>query len=143
MNWGAWTLPSKMDKKLSKREIEIVDVIRLGMSNKMIGKLLKISPTTVKTHIENICRKLNVNNRTQIALKGPESNMKPFAYFDRNTGALRFETLRDMRNARLGEQREIPLFTNEEVDGMAREIRRLERALDKERSKALNGAELQ
>jgi hypothetical protein len=52
--------------------------------------------------------------------------MKPFAFFDRNTGALRFETLRELRNARLGEPREIPLFTGEEVVRLAGEVKRLE-----------------
>lgn len=41
--------------------------------------------------------------------------MKPFAYFNRDTSALRFETARDLRNARLGEQREIPLYTTDMV----------------------------
>lgn len=132
-----------MGNKLTAREIEVVNGVKLGMSNKMIGKLMGIAPTTIKTHLENICRKLEVGNRTQIALKGPDSKMKPFAYYSRENGLLRFETLRDLRNSRIGEQREIPLFTMEDIDGMAREIRRLERELIKEKQRPLDGTESQ
>jgi hypothetical protein len=55
-----------------------------------------------------------------------ETIVKPFAYFDRNTGTLRFETLRDLRKARIGEPREIPIYTSEQVDSLKAEIVRLE-----------------
>ena len=107
----------------------MVNGVKQGLSNKEIGKTLDISPTTVKTHLENICRKLGVVNRTQIAQQGPDSKMKPFAYFDRNTTSLRFETVRDMRNSRVGEPREVPLFTYQDLEALQREIIRLEKQL--------------
>ena len=105
----------------------MVNGVKQGLSNKEIGKVLGVAPTTVKTHLENICRKLGVSNRTQIAQQGPDSKMKPFAYFNRDTSALRFETVRNLRNARIGEPREIPLFTYQDVEVLQQEIRRLEK----------------
>lgn len=49
---------------LSAREIEILDYISRGNSNKEIAKSLSISDQTVKNHITSILKKLNVNDRT-------------------------------------------------------------------------------
>lgn len=50
---------------LSPREIEILDWIAKGNSNKQIARELKISDQTVKNHITSILRKLAVNDRTE------------------------------------------------------------------------------
>lgn len=47
---------------LTKREIEIVSLIALGLTNVEIGKKLFISDRTVDTHRTNLMRKLDVNN---------------------------------------------------------------------------------
>lgn len=49
---------------LSSREVEILDYIARGNSNKEIAKTLKISDQTVKNHITSILKKLAVNDRT-------------------------------------------------------------------------------
>lgn len=49
---------------LSYREIEILEYIARGNSNKEIAKTLKISDQTVKNHITSILKKLGVNDRT-------------------------------------------------------------------------------
>lgn len=49
---------------LSGREVEILEHIAKGNSNKEIAKLLDISDQTVKNHITSILRKLDVNDRT-------------------------------------------------------------------------------
>lgn len=49
---------------LSAREVEILDYISRGNSNKEIAKSLKISDQTVKNHITSILKKLSVNDRT-------------------------------------------------------------------------------
>lgn len=49
---------------LSSREVEILDYIARGNSNKEIAKSLKISDQTVKNHITSILKKLKVNDRT-------------------------------------------------------------------------------
>lgn len=50
---------------LSNREIEVLDLIAHGNSNKEIARNLGISDQTVKNHITSILRKLAVNDRTQ------------------------------------------------------------------------------
>src|SRR6185437_1592339 len=47
--------------KLSPREIEILDLVARGNSNKIIGRKLSISDQTVKNHVSAILRKLEVN----------------------------------------------------------------------------------
>lgn len=53
---------------LSAREVEILDYIARGHSNKAIAKELSISDQTVKNHITSVLRKLAVNDRTQAVI---------------------------------------------------------------------------
>lgn len=53
---------------LTVREKEILLEISKGTNNKKIAEKLFITENTVKKHISNIFHKLNVNNRTEIAL---------------------------------------------------------------------------
>jgi LuxR family maltose regulon positive regulatory protein len=55
--------PSKPDAKLTSREIDIIELLSLRLSNKEIAEKLFISPETVKRHTINIYKKLCVNNR--------------------------------------------------------------------------------
>ena len=50
---------------LSPREIEVLELVAAGRTNKEIGAKLAISNQTVKNHISSILRKLAVNDRTQ------------------------------------------------------------------------------
>lgn len=50
---------------LSKREIQVLHWVKNGKTNLEIGLILGISPPTVKNHLQNVMRKLNVNNRAQ------------------------------------------------------------------------------
>jgi len=50
---------------LSPREVEILDNIAQGMTNKQVAYSLSISEQTVKNHMSSILRKLSVNDRTQ------------------------------------------------------------------------------
>ena len=50
---------------LSPREVEILDNIAQGMTNKQVAYALTISEQTVKNHMSSILRKLSVNDRTQ------------------------------------------------------------------------------
>lgn len=52
------------EENLSSREIEVLDLVARGASNKEIGKHLHISTATVKTHLIHIYGKLGVDGRT-------------------------------------------------------------------------------
>lgn len=54
---------------LSKREAEIIDLISKGYGNNEIANTLFLSINTVKSHLNNIFNKLNVNNRTAVIHK--------------------------------------------------------------------------
>ncbi len=53
--------------ELTAREMEVLELIVKGQSNKEIGATLKISEATVKSHVNNILSKLGVTDRTQAA----------------------------------------------------------------------------
>lgn len=55
---------SPADETLSNREIEVLQLVARGRSNREIGKALHISTATVKTHLVRIFDKLDVNDRT-------------------------------------------------------------------------------
>jgi NarL family two-component system response regulator YdfI len=50
---------------LSERELEVLDLLAEGLSNKLIGHRLSISEHTVKTHVASIFAKLGVSSRTE------------------------------------------------------------------------------
>jgi len=60
--------PEDLFVPLSPREMEILQLIARGYSNKEIAHELGISRQTVKNHMTSILRKLSVNDRTQAAL---------------------------------------------------------------------------
>jgi DNA-binding NarL/FixJ family response regulator len=51
---------------LTRREQQLVETIRLGLSNKEIGSRLNLSEQTVKNHIHRILRKVGANDRLEI-----------------------------------------------------------------------------
>lgn len=53
---------------LSEREIEVLNLVAQGMSNRLIARNLFISEKTVKNHLYSIFRKIGVNDRTKAAL---------------------------------------------------------------------------
>ena len=57
----------KIDE-LTKRELEVLIEVANGKLNKEIANELKISERTVKNHISNIFKKIDVNDRTQAAV---------------------------------------------------------------------------
>lgn len=64
------------ENALTEREIEVLDLIAEGMLNKQIAKKLYISEKTVKNHVSNIFKKLNVSDRTQAAIYALKHNIK-------------------------------------------------------------------
>jgi DNA-binding NarL/FixJ family response regulator len=67
---------SDEENNLTAREIEVLQLIAEGMINKEIGKVLYISDKTVKNHVSNIFKKLNVSDRTQAAIYAFKHNIK-------------------------------------------------------------------
>jgi ATP/maltotriose-dependent transcriptional regulator MalT len=53
---------------LSRREKEVYDLLRQGLTNREIAGALFISESTAKVHVRNVLRKLNVRSRTEAAL---------------------------------------------------------------------------
>ena len=62
-------------ESLTKRELEILIQLAGGMFNKEIANNLNISERTVKNHISNIFRKINVSDRTQAAVFAIKNNI--------------------------------------------------------------------
>ncbi|HKY79796.1 MAG TPA: response regulator transcription factor [Anaerolineales bacterium] len=65
---GAYSDPGSPNGSLSRREMEVLECVTRGLSNKEIAKVLDISHQTVKNHVTAILRKLNVEDRTQAAV---------------------------------------------------------------------------
>ncbi len=61
---------------LSKREYEVLTLIAEGLNNKEIASRLYISEKTVKNHVSNIFRKINVADRIQAAIFSFKNNIK-------------------------------------------------------------------
>lgn len=62
-------MPTKVVRPITGRESEVLKWVQLGKTNWEIASILSISPLTVKNHIQNILRKLDVQNRSQAAMK--------------------------------------------------------------------------
>jgi DNA-binding NarL/FixJ family response regulator len=60
---------------LSERELEVLELMAKGLSNKEIGRALWIGETTVKTHVSHILRKLGQSDRTQAVLAALKSGI--------------------------------------------------------------------
>ena len=56
------------EEGLTKREMEVLKLIAEGLYNKEIADRLTISEKTVKNHVSNIFRKIDVSDRTQAAV---------------------------------------------------------------------------
>ncbi|MCI8860824.1 MAG: response regulator transcription factor [Lachnospiraceae bacterium] len=60
---------------LTRRELEVLKLLSVGLYNKEIGEKLEISERTVKNHISSIFRKINVTDRTQAAVFSIKNNL--------------------------------------------------------------------
>jgi DNA-binding NarL/FixJ family response regulator len=61
--------------RLSERELEVLRHVAEGMTNQEIAEQLVLSPTTVKTHVQNILQKLGASDRTQAAVMAVRSGL--------------------------------------------------------------------
>ena len=56
--------PDAVNPALSQREVEVLDLVAQGLTNQEIAARLTVALSTVKTHLNNICSKLDAPNRT-------------------------------------------------------------------------------
>lgn len=63
------------DSGLTPRESQVLSHVALGLSNDEIARSLTISVETVKEHVQNLLRKLAVNDRTQAAVWAVQSGV--------------------------------------------------------------------
>ena len=54
---------------LTLREVDVLELIVSGLSNKIIARELDLSLATVKTHIQHIFHKMSVNSRTALSAR--------------------------------------------------------------------------
>ena len=77
------TVNSKLSE-LTKREIEVLKLISEGLFNKEIAYNLEISERTVKNHVSNIFKKINVSDRTQAAVFAIKNGFSKYSLTTRN-----------------------------------------------------------
>jgi DNA-binding NarL/FixJ family response regulator len=63
--------------KLTSRENHVLELLMQGMANKIIAYRLGMSQSTVKVHVHNIIKKLNVRNRTEAAVTARNMRTTP------------------------------------------------------------------
>ena len=63
------------DSGLTPRESQVLSHVAFGLSNDEIGRSLEIGVETVKEHVQNMLRKLAVNDRTQAAVWAVKSGV--------------------------------------------------------------------
>lgn len=64
-NIGGWQGVAQTDM-LTARELDVVRLIAKGFTNRLIGEQIAISESTVKFHLRNVMRKLDVSHRTEV-----------------------------------------------------------------------------
>jgi LuxR family maltose regulon positive regulatory protein len=72
---GAASPIAGLPEPLSERELEVLALIAAGKSNRRIATELFIGVGTVKTHLNNIYRKLNARSRTQAVARARELDL--------------------------------------------------------------------
>ncbi len=68
-------MDSEKIEKLTKRELEVLKLLAVGMYNKGVAYELHISERTVKNHVSSIFKKIDVSDRTQAAVFAIRNNL--------------------------------------------------------------------
>jgi ATP/maltotriose-dependent transcriptional regulator MalT len=69
------TTPVRLEEPLSERELEVLSLVASGRTNAEIAKDLFVALGTVKSHVNNIYRKLGAANRAEAAARARELNL--------------------------------------------------------------------
>lgn len=76
-DWNPPRVVTGKSSGLSNREIEIVQWLLRGESNKVIARHLNITEATIKVHVKSVLRKIKVGNRTQAAIWAHAQGFQP------------------------------------------------------------------
>jgi DNA-binding NarL/FixJ family response regulator len=74
---GRHSGPSTLEFNITPRQGQVLEQLRLGMSNKEIARNLNIAEGTVKLHVTSLLHSFNVNNRTQVVIEAQKAKI-PF-----------------------------------------------------------------
>ena len=69
------TAVPEIAKTLTERELQVLDGLCRGLSNKEIAREVDLQEVTVKLHVKTTCRKLGAKNRTQAAITAKEAGL--------------------------------------------------------------------
>ena len=67
--------PNPLAEKLSRRELQVLEGLSQGKSNKEIARDLDLQEPTIKLHVKTLYRKIGAGNRTQAALLAKEEGL--------------------------------------------------------------------
>ena len=67
--------PNPLAEKLSRRELQVLEGLSRGKSNKEIARDLDLQEPTIKLHVKTLYRKIGAGNRTQAALIAKEEGL--------------------------------------------------------------------
>ena len=67
--------PNPLAQKLSRRELQVLEGLSKGKSNKEIARDLDLQEPTIKLHVKTLYRKIGAANRTQAALIAKEESL--------------------------------------------------------------------
>lgn len=67
--------PNPLAEKLSRRELQVLEGLSQGKSNKEIARDLDLQEPTIKLHVKTLYRKIGAANRTQAALIAKEQGL--------------------------------------------------------------------
>jgi DNA-binding CsgD family transcriptional regulator len=86
---------------LTERQLEVLVLLCEGLQNKQIARRLNIAGATVKIHVANILRTLNVSNRLQAALVATSHGLQEISDYAQSKGLTTGSAARDPVKLRL------------------------------------------
>lgn len=64
-----------LERELTPRELQVLNALCGGLSNKEIARELDLQEVTIKLHVKTLCRKLDARNRTQAAMIAKDAGL--------------------------------------------------------------------